>query len=183
MGREFVFGKGGEVEVGLEADFGNLAADQGRQAKEGGGGQILAAAFIEFGFEGIELFGQAGEFEFVGGEDAVLEGFELDGAELADFGLEAAVPVGDAADVDVEFFGDAGQAPALGAQFNEPVSDLRIIHSNTFLIMRMRAELSASARARMKEMRARCTAPGTEISFKIQVGSFIRVIRNPRLGC
>ncbi len=57
-----------------------------------------------------------------------VEGFELEECEGADFGLELAVPVHEGALGDVELGGDFGEAPTAGAELDELVFEVVVIH-------------------------------------------------------
>jgi hypothetical protein len=62
----------------------------------------------------------------------LVEGFEVDGAEGADVLGELAVPVDEGALGDVEVGGDAREAEAFGAQFEELIFSVVAIHGTSF---------------------------------------------------
>jgi hypothetical protein len=63
------------------------------------------------------------EFLFVTVDEPAEESIEVEGFEFFDLRLESSVPLDGGGFVDVEFFGDAGEAGVPGAQFDEAVGD------------------------------------------------------------
>ena len=57
-----------------------------------------------------------------------MEGFEFHRLEKADFGLGVLIPVHQGAFGNVKVGGDARQAPALGAQFDESAFGVGCVH-------------------------------------------------------
>ena len=100
------------------ADF---VADQERQAQKLVSGNRFEGAFGQFLFD-LELAGsETGQFLLVRCEDFFVEGFEFDRTEGINSGLMVAVPVHESAFGDAELIGNAIEAEALGAEFDELV--------------------------------------------------------------
>lgn len=83
-------------------------------------------------FDLLQPAGQPPEFGLVSGEDFFLERFHLQGAPDADFLAEGLIPLDEGAGGDPDFFGDARQAPASGAEFEEPVAGFESMHHFRF---------------------------------------------------
>ncbi len=85
-------------------------------------GSDLLLDEVETVFEGLE-------FLLAGGEDLFLEGFQFQGAEGADLVVVLAIPLDECARGDLESTGDAFDAPALAAEFDEPGSSFGVVHN------------------------------------------------------
>ena len=59
---------------------------------------------------------------------------EFHALEVGDLLAELVPPGDERALGHVEFIGDAGQAPALDAQFNEPVMGFGVVHRDLWLV-------------------------------------------------
>ena len=103
-------------------------AQEGGHAEEDGGGVEFAVARGQFGFDVLEVFGEAGELGLVGGEEFFLEGLELEGSGKGDVLVELAVPIDEGTSADVEVVGSAGEAPAFGPQLDELMFHFYIVH-------------------------------------------------------
>jgi hypothetical protein len=89
-------------------------------------------AFGDGGFDVGLDFGQAGQVFLARVQGLFVEGFEVDGAEGADVRGELAVPVDEGALGDMDVGGDAREAEALGAHFEELVFSVVAIHGTSF---------------------------------------------------
>jgi hypothetical protein len=92
------------------------------------GRQRGEVAFGELGFDFLELLSQGGDASFAGGEPLFMQGLDVDGAVVLDFKLKFAAPVDEGGFGDFEFVGDAGKAPAFGAEADEALLSFDVIH-------------------------------------------------------
>jgi hypothetical protein len=92
-------------------------------------------AFADASFDlGLD-FGQACQIILARGESLFVEGFEVDGAEGADVRGELAVPLDEGALGDADVGGDAREAEAFGAHFEELVFSFVRMHGTSFLMV------------------------------------------------
>ena len=118
-----------EEGIGGEVDFVDFATVAEIEAEDLAGAKPDE---FSFGQDGEELFldaGQRGDIGLVAGEEAFMEGFEFGGTEGAEIVAELAVPIDEDAPGDLEVLGDAGKAVALGAEFEEVLFGLVVVHS------------------------------------------------------
>ena len=94
----------------------HVMGDASRIASEKFG--LIALVFTD---EGLELFS-------LGAEEAFLDAFEFDLAEVFDLDSEFLLPPDQGAFGDVEFLGDAIKTPAFGAEFDEFVFSFWRMH-------------------------------------------------------
>ena len=106
----------------------DLVAEDGGEAEELVGWDVGEFAGSEFVFDGVVEFGESVEVGVVGGEDFFINGFAFEAAEVANFFGVDAVPVEECVFGDAEVGGDAGDAPALGADLDELVSGFVGVH-------------------------------------------------------
>jgi hypothetical protein len=78
--------------------------------------------------------GEEGDIGLAGREDALVEGFELDGAEVADLGFELVIPVDEGLFRHLEVIGDAGEADALSAELDKAVFGFVSVHLVLLLV-------------------------------------------------
>ena len=74
--------------------------------------------------------GEPAQFPFVRNEDAFLDGLPFEVLQVGDFTALFAIPEDQRALGEVELGGDARQAPALHAQFEETMSGFLIFHKS-----------------------------------------------------
>jgi hypothetical protein len=126
------FIKGGEVGGAEGADF---VAEIEVDADEFVAVNPGEVAFGDGGFDvGLDL-GQAGQVFLARVQGLFVEGFELDGAEGADVRGELAVPLDEGALGDADVGGDAREAEAFGAHFEELVFSFVRMHGTSFLMV------------------------------------------------
>ena len=113
---------------GLFADLGAEGAGVGEEVF---GGQVDEFAPGEDGFDFIELVGEAGEFEVIGGQDFFVQLLEESAVEIGDVVLVAVLPGDKGGSADLEFLADEFQAAALGAQFDESVFGFEVVHGGS----------------------------------------------------
>jgi len=77
---------------------------------------------------------EEGQVVVVLDEEPFLEGFEFGGAEGAELGLELAIPIHQGWPGDTDGFGDAAEANAAGAEFEEAVFGFLSMHSSSAVI-------------------------------------------------
>jgi len=121
--------EGGEVGGAEIADF---VAEIEVDADEFVTVDPVEVAFGDGGFDVGLDFGEAGEVGFAGGEGLLVEGFKVDGAEGADVRGEFVVPVDEGALGDVDVGGDAREAEAFGAHFEELIFSFVRMHGTSF---------------------------------------------------
>jgi hypothetical protein len=97
----------------------NLGAEGAGQGNETGGGEVIEFALGQDVFHFVEAAHEAFEFLAVGRANLLMEGVEEQRALIVDLGLEFVLPEDEGALGDMEFLGEAGQAQALGAEFDE----------------------------------------------------------------
>src|SRR5436305_13888729 len=81
----------GQFTAGLK--FVDLAAKEGSETKEFFGRDVFEVASGEFLLNGGLVSGEAAEFLLLVGEELLLAGFDLNEAQVVDFGAEGAVPI------------------------------------------------------------------------------------------
>ena len=106
---------------GLGTEIVDLAADEGGHAKELTDVKGFWASLGQFVFDSGQMTGQAAQLLFMRGEDSLVEGFGFESLKFLDLVVAFAVPVNETAFGDADVGGDAGKAPALGAEFDELV--------------------------------------------------------------
>jgi hypothetical protein len=97
----------------------DLGAEGTGQGNETGGGEVIEFALGQNAFHFVEAAHEAFEFLAVGGANLLMEGVEEERSFIVDLGLEFVLPEDEGALGDMEFLGEAGQAQALGAEFDE----------------------------------------------------------------
>ncbi len=115
-------------EVGFEADLADFSADEGGDIEQFAGALVLEVTQRERGFYFLQVLSEAGQLVFVASQDFFLQGFDFEGAEGAEFGVELAVPVNKGALGDADFGADVGEAPAFGAELEEAVLGVDGMH-------------------------------------------------------
>ena len=106
----------------------DLAAEESGETEELFGGNVFEVAGGEFLFDRVLMSGEVCKFLLPMGQELLLSHLRVDQAEVLDFGVEHAVPVDEGAFGDVEGFGEAGESPALGTEFNEFVFGWLVNH-------------------------------------------------------
>jgi hypothetical protein len=177
-----------------EVDFVDFAAVAEIQAED-----LAGAKPDEFslGQDGEKLFldvGQRGDIGLVAGEEAFMEGFEFGGAEGADVMAELAVPIDENALGDLEVPGDAGEAVALGAEFEEsvltgPFSVTELLYTGAHLTQQLRTvvDLDIIVHQRVGVLRVLGRGegnPATHLSLEVEchsitleeVGLFVQAV-------
>ena len=92
------------------------------------GGDDLESAPGQFLFDTLEVGVELGQFGLMGGEEFFLQRLQFHRLESADLGLGVLIPIHQGAFGDVEVGGDAGEAPALGPQFDEAAFGIGRVH-------------------------------------------------------
>ena len=92
-------------------------------------------AFGDGGFDVGLDFGQARQVFLARVQGLFVEGFEVDGAEGTNVRGELAVPLDEGAQGDMDVGGDAREAEAFGAHFEELVFSFVRMHGTSFLMV------------------------------------------------
>ena len=121
--------EGGEVGG---ADRGDFTAELEVHAQELVGVDQDGLAREEGAFDVEEDFAQPLPLGQEGGEDFVVEGFEMHGAGGADVRVELAVPLDEGALGDVDVGGDVRQAEALGPKLDKLIFSFICMHRSRF---------------------------------------------------
>ena len=107
------------MEGALRGQASQTTAELKGQLEEVAGIHILEVSFLESGFDTVEVQAEFGQFLFVGWEESLLKLLELELLESPDLILMFSVPFPESGFGDVDFEGDGGKAPAVGAQGDE----------------------------------------------------------------
>ena len=93
-------------------------------------GEVLV---FEGDFEPVEVGTELGEFLFISRQIFFLQFLELEMLEEVDFTLLFVVPLPESGFGDVQFFGDFGEAPAIGAEGHKRADFGGVMHNVGFL--------------------------------------------------
>lgn len=107
----------------------DLVAEVAGQDEKLGRGQVGRVAFGDLAFDAPELFAERVDAVGDGGEPFFREGLQFDGLEVEDLELVFATPSDEGRFGDVEFGTEARIGPAAGAQFDEALDGLFVVHS------------------------------------------------------
>jgi len=118
-------------ELGVGVGKIDLLAKVGGEAKELFRGNFVQFAGGEFLLDGVMEFGEAAEIVLVGREDFFVQGFAFEGAEGVNLIRQLAVPIEEGGFGDADLSGDAGEAPALGAEFDKLASGFVGVHGGS----------------------------------------------------
>jgi len=143
LGLEFIHGdlgdRCGELHwTGFTFDLAPEKFGQGKQLVRRQGSEV---ALGQLGFHFLELLSQGSDAGFAGGKPLFVQGFDVDGAVVLDVELKFAAPGDEGRFGELEFVGDAGEAPAFGAEMNEALLGLDVIHgmASIQLVLRSKA--------------------------------------------
>ncbi len=108
--------------------FFNLSANGLGQADKGFGTHGVELPDRQDVFDLVLDPGKALQFDFMGGEDTILDSLQFYRAQGGDVGVKSAVPIDKGAFGDVELHRDGGEAEAFGSELDELVGGLVGVH-------------------------------------------------------
>ena len=91
-------------------------------------GEVAHAPLLELGLDPAQLFAQRVDAVGHGGQPFFAQGLQLDGLQVLDRELVFTAPRNQGGLGDIELGQEARIAPALGAQFNEPLNSGIVVH-------------------------------------------------------
>jgi hypothetical protein len=107
-----------------------LVAHAGDDAEKGVLGEVLGFSVLEFGTIALIVLDEGFELLLLGTEQALAQPFEFHLAEVFDFETEVLVPAKEGAFADADFVGDAVEAPAFDAEFDEFIFGFVGVHES-----------------------------------------------------